>query len=86
MMVDLEIFFQEKKIPHTEWEIKYHGETHYINSDIVQKAILLTDLATRTVIANNIFSLEFRNGSIVDYLHCLAENMVEYKCNNARNA
>ncbi len=76
-MFDLNQFFIEKEIPLTRWEIEYHGETHFIDSEVVIEAILASRGNERRKISGTIFSLNFRNASIVDYLKFLAECMVQ---------
>lgn len=76
MMMNLETFFEEKKIPYTHWEIEHDGVIHYIDSDVVIQAILSTKGVERNKIAGTLFALDFRNASIVDYLKHLAKAMI----------
>jgi hypothetical protein len=79
MMMDLERFFEEKDIPFTTWEIEHNGETHFIDSDVVIEGILATQGNERSKIAGVLFSLDFKNASIVDYLHFLAKCMIQQR-------
>lgn len=79
MMMDLEKFFEEKDIPFTTWEIEHNGETNFIDSDVVIEAILASQGNERNKIAGTLFSLDFKNASIVDYLEFLAECMIKHK-------
>lgn len=76
MMIDLEAFFEEKEIPYTLWEIEHEGYLHIIDSEVVIENILETHGGERSQIANMLFCLDFRNASIVDYLHFLAKCLV----------
>lgn len=78
-MMDLEKFFEEKDIPFTTWEIEHNGETNFIDSDVVIEAILASQGNERNKIAGTLFSLDFKNASIVDYLEFLAECMIKHK-------
>ena len=75
-VMDLEVFFQEKEIPYTSWEIEHEGCTNIIDSEVVIESILETHGIERSKIANMLFSLDFRNASIVDFLHFLAKCLV----------
>ena len=77
MMMDLETFFEEKDIQETNWEIIHNGTTHYISSSVVIEAILGTEGNERTKIAGTLFALDIKNASIMDYLHFLAECMIQ---------
>lgn len=79
MMMDLNKFFEEKQIPFTSWEIEYNGQTHFIDSDVVIEAILASQGNERNKIAGTLFSLDFKNASIVDYLRFLAECMIQQR-------
>lgn len=73
MMMDLNKFFEEKQVPFTQWEIEHEGQTHFIDSDFVIELVLGTTGKERTSIAGTLFALDFKNGSIRDYLRFLAE-------------
>lgn len=77
MMMDLETFFEEKEIPFTQWEIEHNGEIHIIDSEVVIEAILATQGMEKSKIAGTLFALDFKNASIVDYLHFLAKCMIK---------
>ena len=81
MMMNIETFFEEKNIPFTQWEIEHNGETHFIDSDVVIEAILATKGMERNKIAGTLFALDFKNASIVDYLHFLAKCMIKERDN-----
>ena len=81
MMMNIETFFEEKNIPFTQWEIEHNGETHFIDSDVVIEAILATKGMERSKIAGTLFALDFKNASIVDYLHFLAKCMIKERDN-----
>lgn len=81
MMMNLETFFEEKEVPYTEWEIEHNGQIHFINSDFVIEAILATQGNERNKIAGTLFALDFKNASIVDYLHFLAKCMIKEQFN-----
>jgi hypothetical protein len=80
MMMDLKVFFEEKDIPLTSWEIEHNGETHFIDSEYVIEAVLATQGNERTKIAGVLFALDIKNASIVDYLRFLAECMIKHNC------
>lgn len=77
MMMDLNKFFQEKDLPFTVWEIAHDDQIHIIDSDLVIDMILQTKGNERLKIAGTLFSLDFKNASILDYLHYLAENLIK---------
>lgn len=83
MMMDLEVFFDEKKVPFTFWEINHNGVMHYIDTDIVIEAVLSTKGKERCKIAGTLFYLDLRNASIVDYLYFLAKAMIANNLDNA---
>lgn len=85
MMMDLEVFFNEKEVPLTSWEIVHNGQTHFIDSDYVIEAILATQGDERTKIAGVLFGLDIRNAPIVDYLHFLAKCMIQHNSDCADN-
>ena len=75
--MDLELFFEEKEIPYTAWEIECNGENHFIDSDCVIESILSTQGKERKKIAGTLSALDFRNASIVDYLKFLGEQLIK---------
>lgn len=79
MMIDLNTFFKEKAIPFTQWEIEHEGQIHIIDSDFIIDCILSTEGQERHKIGSTIFSLDFRNASIVDYLKFLAECYIKHQ-------
>lgn len=76
-MMDLNKFFDEKEIPYTTWEIEHDGKIHLIDSETVIEAILASQGNERAKIAGTLFALDFKNASIVDYLHYLAKCMIK---------
>lgn len=78
MMLNLERFFEEKDLPEINWEINHNGTTHYISSSVVIEAIMGTKGKERTKIAGTLFALDIQNASIMDYLHYLAECMIQH--------
>jgi len=74
--MNLPKFFKEKSIPYTSWEIEHNGTFHFIDSEVVIEAILSTRGAERNTIANTLFALDFKNASIIEYLHFLAKAMI----------
>lgn len=79
MMIDLNTFFKEKAIPFTQWEIEDEGQTHIIDSDFIIELVLATEGKERHKIGSTIFSLDFANASIVDYLRFLAECYIKHQ-------
>lgn len=76
-MMDLDLFFEEKQIPYTQWMIEYDGEKNFIDSDCIIECILKTKGIERKKIASVLSALDFKNASIIDYLHFLAKCLVE---------
>lgn len=66
--MDIEKFFEEKKLPLKGWEILYKGVHHYIDSDVVIEAILSTKGPERDKISRALSCLDFENACI---LHCV---------------
>lgn len=77
MMMNLHDFFNEKDIPYEMWYIEHKGLTHVIDSDYVIRKILETKGIERHKICLMLFSLDFKNASILDYLKHLAESMIK---------
>jgi len=75
-MIDLEAFFEEKEIPYTVWEIEQDGYINIIDSELVVENILETCGEERRKIGNMLFTLDFRNAPIIDYLYFLAKCLV----------
>lgn len=73
MMMDLKKFFDEKQLDFTVWEIRCDDEVHIIDSDTIIEMILETEGNERCKISGVLFSLDFKNACILDYLKYLAE-------------
>lgn len=80
MMMNLHDFFEEKEIPFAVWDIKHDGKTHIVDSEYVIEQILRTKGIERHKICMMLFSLDFRNASILDYLKHLAECFIKENC------
>lgn len=73
----LELFFEEKEINPTSWEIKgADGTTHFIDSDVVIEAILNCSNNEQAKIADMLRKIDFKNGDVVHYLEHLARGLV----------
>lgn len=79
MMIDLNTFFKEKDIPFTQWEIEHDGQIHIIDSDFIIECILATEGKERHKIGSTIFSIDFTNASMIDYLKFLAECYIKHQ-------
>ncbi len=74
--MDLEVFFKEKDLQPTTFEIKIKDETHFIGSEDIIELILKTKGDERKKISGTLSVLDFRNSSIMDYLEYLATNLI----------
>ena len=75
--MDLHKFFEEKEIPFTQWEIEHNGEINFIDTEVVIEAIIASKDHERAKISGTLFILDFKNASILDYLHYLAKCMIQ---------
>lgn len=76
MMMDLDIFFQEKKLPNTKWLIEHKGKMHEIDSDTVIAYILETSEFRRCMHVANLFSIHFRGDDLMKYLYYVGVDMI----------
>jgi hypothetical protein len=73
----LETFFNEKNLPHQDWEIVGNdGQTNFIDSDVVIEAIMNCGDTEQNAIADMIRKIDFANGNVLDYLKHLATGLV----------
>lgn len=84
--MDLNKFFREKEIPYTDWNFEHNDETHFIDSDFIIALILRTKGSERKKIAGTLSVLDFKNASILDYLHYLAKCYITENSYSQKNA
>lgn len=73
----LETFFNEKNLPHEQWEIEGPGGVmNMIDSDVVIEAIMNAPPDEQDGIADMIRRIDFANGNVNDYLKHLAKGLM----------
>lgn len=71
------LFFEEKSIPFTEWEIlDAEGIVHFIDSDVVIEQIHSAPKSEKKSIEKILRRLDFRNEPIVPFIRHLAGCLV----------
>lgn len=73
----LQTFFEEKQLPHEEWELQGPSGTNFISSEVVIEHIMIAPLHEQTQIANTIRKIDFMNGNVNHFLKHLAGALVK---------
>lgn len=77
MILYLEMFFAEKKLPTVNWDLKDNdGNSHFISNDVVIEAIGNASMDEQNDISNMIRRIDYRNGDVNDYLKHLAGGLI----------
>jgi len=71
----LTAFFQEKEIPHKDWEIEANGNTHFISNEVVIEHIKVTVGKEQSQIVNILREIDFKNGDVNHFLKHLATGL-----------
>ena len=70
-------FFKEKQLPIAMWQLDdKHGETHFIDNQVVIEAVLNTNKNEQKGIADMIRKIDFNNGDVNNYLKHLAGALI----------
>lgn len=73
----LEVFFDEKDIPSTSFDLKdENGLTHFLTSEVVIEFILSLDNTLKEKIANKLRLIDFHNQSVIPFLRHIGYLMI----------
>ena len=70
-------FFEEKQLSSEVFKVEHNGTTHMVESEFVTSLIKLSSLSEKSKIKDTLVRIDFKNGSVNDYLKFLAEAYVK---------
>lgn len=80
MIKYLEMFFEEKKLPHQLWELTDpSGAWNLIGSEVVLESIGKASVEEQNEIADVIRKIDFENGDVNHFLKHLAQALVDLR-------